>query len=86
MNEIPTTVGLTNAHLSKAAKGAAASVVVMPARIKDGPAPATCQVDLIESEGLFKAGDNPKAVLEPFFEEVYDKCGLDRPAMPVASQ
>jgi hypothetical protein len=46
----------------------------------------TCQIDLIESEGFFKAGDDPKAVLEPFFEEVYDKCGLDRPVMTVTSQ
>jgi hypothetical protein len=38
-----------------------------------------CQVDIIESEGVFKSGDNSQQVLEGFFEEVFDKCGLDRP-------
>jgi hypothetical protein len=39
MNEIPTTVGLTKAHLSKTAKGAAASVEWCQQESKDGPSP-----------------------------------------------
>jgi hypothetical protein len=38
-----------------------------------------CQVDVIESEGFYKTGDNSQRALEPFFEEVFDKYGLDRP-------
>jgi hypothetical protein len=37
-----------------------------------------CQQDVIESTGFFKDGDNSKQVLEPFFEDLFDKCGLDR--------
>jgi len=38
-----------------------------------------CQKDIIESEGFFKEGDDSRQVLEPFFEELFDICGLDRP-------
>jgi hypothetical protein len=37
-------------------------------------------VDVIEWEGSFKTGDSAKARLEPFFEEVFERCGLTRPA------
>jgi len=37
-----------------------------------------CMVDAIEEHGVFKSGDNPQDALEPFFEEVFDKCGLPR--------
>ncbi|MFY9559604.1 MAG: hypothetical protein WAQ52_05155 [Terriglobales bacterium] len=39
-----------------------------------------CLVDVIEFEGSFKSGDNAQQILEPFFEEVFEKCGLERPA------
>jgi hypothetical protein len=39
-----------------------------------------CLVDVIEWEGSFKTGDSAKARLEPFFEEVFERCGLTRPA------
>lgn len=37
-----------------------------------------CSVPTIEVEEFFKLGDDPRDVLEPFFEEVLDKCGLTR--------
>jgi hypothetical protein len=39
-----------------------------------------CLVDVIEWEGSFKVGDSAMARLEPFFEEVFERCGLTRPA------
>jgi hypothetical protein len=45
-----------------------------------------CQEEIIESEGFFKAGDNAQQVLEPFFESLFDKCGLDRPIKASVSQ
>ena len=38
-----------------------------------------CSVPTIEVEKFFKLGDDPRDVLEPFFDEVFDKCGLTRP-------
>jgi hypothetical protein len=38
-----------------------------------------CASDVIEEEGLFRVGDEPKEILEPFFDEVFDQCGLSRP-------
>jgi hypothetical protein len=37
-----------------------------------------CSVPTIEVEEFFKLGDDPRDVLEPFFEEVFDKCGQTR--------
>jgi hypothetical protein len=44
-----------------------------------------CMVDAIEAQGVFKSGDNPQDALEPFFEEVFDKCGLPRNSSAVVS-
>ena len=44
-----------------------------------------CLVPTIEREQLFRLGDDPRDVLEPFFEEVYDKCGLTRPQRATAT-
>jgi hypothetical protein len=38
-----------------------------------------CSVPTIGVEEFFKIGDEPRDVLEHFFEEVFDKCGLTRP-------
>lgn len=38
-----------------------------------------CSVPTIEVEEFFKIGDEPRDVLEHFFEEVFDECGLTRP-------
>jgi hypothetical protein len=38
-----------------------------------------CSVGTIEVEEFFKLGDNAQDVLSPFFEEVFDKCGMRRP-------
>jgi hypothetical protein len=40
-----------------------------------------CTVDPIEEEGTFEAGEDPAAVLEPFFEKVFESCGVVRPHM-----
>jgi len=39
-----------------------------------------CQLDVIESEGTFRAGDDAQLTIEPFFEKVFDQCGVDRPS------
>jgi hypothetical protein len=37
-----------------------------------------CMADKAECEGLYKKGDNVAELLRPFFEEVFDQCGLQR--------
>lgn len=37
-----------------------------------------CTTDLIELEGVFKTGDDPAQLLEPFFEQVFEQCGVTR--------
>jgi hypothetical protein len=39
-----------------------------------------CLVDVIESEGVFKSGDDARQTLEPFFEKFFEECGLERPS------
>lgn len=40
-----------------------------------------CQESVIEFVGSYKTGEKSQQVLETFFEEVFDKCGLTRPAI-----
>jgi hypothetical protein len=42
-----------------------------------------CALDIIEREGTFSIGGNPSEALEPFFDAVFDLCGLRRSPMPV---
>jgi hypothetical protein len=44
-----------------------------------GRARGPCTVDLIEEEGVFSLGQNPAMILEPFFEKVFEFCGIARP-------
>jgi hypothetical protein len=37
-----------------------------------------CTADLIEGDGVFSLGQDPAAILEPFFEEVFQFCGVER--------
>jgi hypothetical protein len=39
-----------------------------------------CLVDLVEVDGMFNAGDDPATLLEPFFQQVFEQCGVTRPA------
>lgn len=39
-----------------------------------------CVVDRIEIDGTYEAGGDSKLVLVPFFEEVFDGCGAQRPS------
>ncbi len=43
-----------------------------------------CSVPIVEVEVFFEAGEDPHDVLEPFLEEVFDKCGVRRPAKAAA--
>lgn len=43
-----------------------------------------CSVGTVEVEEFFKLGDSLQDVLEPFFEEVFDKCGMRRPERAAA--
>ncbi|MFZ0954036.1 MAG: hypothetical protein WAN17_17325 [Candidatus Sulfotelmatobacter sp.] len=45
-----------------------------------------CLVNIIEEEGVLKSGDDPQKAIEPFFEEVFDKCGLRRRPDPAAQR
>jgi hypothetical protein len=47
--------------------------------INSGLTRGPCATDIIEHEGSFCLGDDPTDALEPFFEEVYEQCGLMRP-------
>jgi hypothetical protein len=38
-----------------------------------------CAVDPIEEDGSFIIDQDPAAVLEPFFEKVFESCGVARP-------
>ena len=38
-----------------------------------------CMVNIINERGTYKTGDNATELLRPFFEKVYDQCGLRRP-------
>ncbi len=38
-----------------------------------------CLADLIENEGTYKDGDKAEDLLRPFFEKVFDQCGVRRP-------
>jgi len=37
-----------------------------------------CMTELIELEGTYKKGDNSTELLRPFFENVFDQCGVQR--------
>lgn len=39
-----------------------------------------CLTDIIEVEGLYDGTSTPTAALMPFFERIFEKCGLKRPA------
>jgi hypothetical protein len=39
-----------------------------------------CLSDLIEDEGVYRKGDNIPELLRPFFEKVFDQCGVRRPS------
>jgi len=41
-----------------------------------GPGP--CAVDIVEEPETFNVGDDPARALEPFFAEIFDKCGAQR--------
>jgi hypothetical protein len=43
---------------------------------KGGP----CMVDVIEKEGMYKLRDSASEALEPFFEAVFEQCGVQRPS------
>lgn len=45
-------------------------------RTGDGP---ICLTDTIQTEGTFDGEQDVKEVLLPFFEKIFDKCGLPRP-------
>lgn len=38
-----------------------------------------CVANTIIAEGRFEGGENPIHILKPLFEELYDKCGWERP-------
>jgi hypothetical protein len=37
-----------------------------------------CMTDMVKHEGLYQKGDDLVRLLDPFFDEVYDQCGLER--------
>jgi hypothetical protein len=37
-------------------------------------------VDVIEKEGMYKLRDSASEALEPFFEAVFEQCGVQRPS------
>ncbi len=37
-----------------------------------------CAADLVQREGTFTVGENPHEAMEPFFEEMFEQCGLRR--------
>jgi len=38
-----------------------------------------CGAPFIEENGTYTSGDDPAQALEPFFDRLYDQCGLQRP-------
>ncbi len=40
----------------------------------------TCVTDTIEMEGVYQTGQKSADALRPFFEELFDQCGMTRPA------
>ena len=49
-------------------------------RIRTFPDPrGQCLVDTIVQEGTFAPGESPALALKPFFVDIYDKCGVERP-------
>jgi hypothetical protein len=41
-----------------------------------------CVAENFVARGSFTAGEDPNAALHPFFKCLYEKCGLDAPAIP----
>jgi hypothetical protein len=37
-----------------------------------------CMADMIKREGLYRKGDDIAELLRPFFDEVFDQCGVQR--------
>ena len=37
-----------------------------------------CLVDVIESQGTYNKGDDAAEALRPFFERIFDQCGVER--------
>ncbi len=38
-----------------------------------------CVTDTIQAQGQYDIGQEPGKVLQPFFEEIFDRCGMERP-------
>ncbi len=44
-----------------------------------GSAGPTCAADVIEAEGLLSPGQSARSALLPFFERLFEECGVERP-------
>lgn len=61
-------------------KGKALEVPVRPGYMNIAPGKGCCVADYVCESGTYTPGDDPQESLRPFFEAVYDTCGLQRPA------
>jgi hypothetical protein len=41
-----------------------------------------CLTDLVEEQGQYQKGDDAAELLRPFFERVFDQCGVQRRPLP----
>src|SRR5262249_30096580 len=59
--------------------GRALYVPAPPGEVRLGYGPnGMCTTDLVTVSGLYTPGDNIARVLKPFFEELYNSCGVAR--------
>lgn len=61
-------------------KGKALQFFAQPGHMNEVRIGELCLSDYVCETGTYTPGDDPKESLRPFFESVYDKCGLPRPA------
>jgi len=61
-------------------KGRGLFVPAPPGRVSFSSPRGSCLVDHIEVEGLHSPSDSARKSLRPFFDAIFDNCGLERPA------
>lgn len=60
-------------------KGRHLNYPVQPGYYRNGEGPV-CAANLIEAEGVYDGNQSETSALLPFFEKIFNKCGMSRPA------
>jgi hypothetical protein len=61
-------------------KGRQLDVPVPPGYVRLGRHNSLCLSETIEAEGRYESGQAPSEAMRPFYEKIFEKCGVERSA------